>query len=161
MKLIGKFREYYLNEILLYAVPPSTLETIINKDPTADVKVKEFRIKTFTRNDVYEETKFTPDGTERHQVLVIKDLGFLKLHLYSMRLDAAGVKRMGLKPDPAIAKKEVTARSVNKLAERANGTRIQARLKTKKELIEAGLVEEAKNYPQPYGRTPGKWETIR
>lgn len=146
MKLLGRYNEYSLNEIYLYTVPKSTIKGLMKSNPDIERKVKEYRIKTYTKEDRYETVKITPDIAKRHQIVLIKNLGFLKISLYSTPMNSDDIIDIGLAPIEAVTKKEKSARAVNKLSERRGGTKVEIVKKTKEEMIISGVLNPDGTY---------------
>ena len=126
MKLIGRYHEFSINEIMLYGTDADSLKGIIAR-PGVDVIVKEYRPKKKKRErKIYDpKTKeyrmeievIPPNLFLRHQVLATQDLGYAKVSIYSYPMDTHQVERLGLKPIEAATKKERTAEAVDKLTD--------------------------------------------
>ena len=60
---------------------------------------------------------FHPDFSKRHQVLLVEDLGFMKVILYSEPMDYREIeKNLKLKSIPAAKKKERTEMAIAKMS---------------------------------------------
>ena len=128
MKLFGRFQEMSLNQIYLYGTPIEAIKEIIADHPEIEVTVKEHRPKKSSKDIISNELKmggkapikekivYHPDYAKRHQVVLVNELGFLKIILYSQPLDSKDIERcLNLKSIPSVAKKEKMELAIAKL----------------------------------------------
>ena len=120
MKLFGKFNEYTISDICLYATPFHIIKGLIEKSDT-EIIVKEYRPKTFKKpitnenGTVTEEVEIKQDKSRRHRVVAIQNLGFAKISVYSVPLGYEEIEKLGLEPIENAIKKEKLELTFEKL----------------------------------------------
>lgn len=129
MKLFGKYHEYSINEINLYRTPLGTIERIMKNHPdSVHMTVKEYTPRKITKehpnNPGYKDVHY-PDMSKRHQVILLSDLEFVKTKLYSEPINHKKLKNLGLKPIPAVKKKEMKELALIKLGATKRGHRVE------------------------------------
>jgi hypothetical protein len=129
MKLFGRYHEMSLNQISLYRTPIGAIKDIIDKHPEMQVTIKEYTPKkkakeiiqkeyytNGTVNEIKEKLIYHPDYSKRHQVLLVNDLGFMKVTLYSDPMDYQELEKyLKLKALPAAKKKEKLEMAISKM----------------------------------------------
>ena len=115
MKLFGKFQEYSINDIYLYATPSHTIRNIIKEHPEFEKVVKEFKPRTKVLDKEHETVTIHPDLTRRHQIVLKQNFGFMKISIYSTPMSHSELKQLGLKPLEPVQKKERTRESLEKM----------------------------------------------
>jgi hypothetical protein len=130
MKLFGRYHEMSLNQISLYRTPIGAIKDIMDKHPEMQITIKEYRPKENARDVIYqtedwstkvvteikEKLIYHPDYSKRHQVLLVEDLGFMKVTLYSEPMNYTDIeKNLKLKSIPAAKKKEKLEMAISKM----------------------------------------------
>jgi len=116
MRLIGKYDEYSINDITLYAASEFVLPGIMDK-PGAIVTIKEYIPKNYKRiNAKGEPVIIAKDKRKRHQVLIQHNLGFAKVSVYSTPFSTKEIENLKLKPIESVTKKERAVDAIYKLS---------------------------------------------
>jgi|6_EtaG_2_1085325.scaffolds.fasta_scaffold20971_3 hypothetical protein len=139
MKLFGKFSEYTINEICLYATPIHVMQQIMKENSNnAEIIVKEYRPKKYKKlieNDNYKsindfnsnsltakiptgEIEIAQDKTLRHQIVAVQSLLFAKISVYSIPMSYIEIERLGLTPIDKVIKKERVELAMEKLSDK-------------------------------------------
>lgn len=115
MKLFGRFQEYAIHDIQLYNVPESVLLNTIHSHPESEVIVKEIKPRKIRKETEGEKIVVFPNMQKRHRIVVVLNMEFLKISLYSFPMNRYDVARMQLEPIPKAAEKERLEETIAKM----------------------------------------------
>jgi len=114
MKIIGKFREFPLTEVILYGTPIYTIQELLKNDINIEKKIQEYKPRKF--KPAGHEEFILPDRALRHQIVLSKEVSeILKIKLYSTPMSAEAIRLLKLEPIESAEKKERLARSLKAL----------------------------------------------
>jgi len=128
MKLIGKVKEFTINEILLTGLPDHELEEMLHHPAVTSIEVREYiprrrvmkplPVPTDSNSNIViseSERIFYPDLSRRHQIKFNINIKIAEITIYSTPIGHEKIEKLGLTPLEKATTKERTVESVRRM----------------------------------------------